>query len=1181
MRNRKRYRNLVGLITIVLTLYLFLGRTDMKMVSATQEGFQRPEVILTCEDEDGKDENAIICKVKVSNPDTEWFKIHIVVSRMNVNGVRETTRLEDIVFEEGVEKELIFDEEGVYKVYAEIIDRFGNAIQTDALEFVIDRTDPLLSMELSQVNEESIYNTISKGLTIVLRAKDLSLIKERCEVKIRQDGEEWEKISYDSVSGTNTMTITVNFDETTPEGKYEIALSAMDELGKEAEKSFAFVIDNTAMIIDNLQINYEKETMENPNRFFHNEKEIVYFNDTVKVCAEITEKNYSHAKVFVNTIRNGILVDEKNIDMESEKKKISITYSEEGNYETAIVGKDAAGNESTPQSVYYVIDKTAPEFKLTQMVRDEESEMGENQLLTVNEHRAFRFYFIDSNQNRKTYQVRIESRENMQEKPMITTLKGNEIEWMQGEDASEIYFEIGELFKKEAFYTVTLSGTDLAGNEGVKKKISFCVDSTAPFITNLRYFSEDGVLKQKYDTIFSRKAVRMEFTVKDLGVGVEDKNVYVTVGSEETAGAKRYKAHELDEDTYYIEIPSDLKVSEFNDVLTIWASDKLENERKVLSSRIIYRVEKPRIRMESNEDYGKWTNQNITFATTVEDNVSGLKEVVYKANEKTIKKVTFDKPVYRFSYDVVATEEASGSDGYSVVVEVINNNGVTNTAKRQVYIDKTKPFVELTGVENLKHYKMNQKITANVKDVSYEGAETIYYVERTWDGKTTRVSTTAYISKYMEEQFLCEIKKQGEYKVYAVTTDCAGNRRKSNSLSFVIDKEAPELSIDGIENKKVQNKAVTLKFTCVESFFETNNVKIEVERTLEGDTIVSEEKKISCNAKKSILEKCFSEDGIYKVTISATDQAGNVAQAKSIHFTVDKTSPKIQIRGCEEYQLWSKPVWIEWVIEESFYQGNKVELSGTRKNIDGTIESLEMPGMTNHGRVSTLKQIFREDGIYELEMSSQDEAGNRECKSIHFTIDQTCPEINHFEKYDGKYYQVFKMTDSMEKMVKDLTVISYRILLNGVEYNGVDEVTREGKYDLSLDVVDELGHKSRKAIAFIVDHTPPRIIFRGVKDGEAVKETGKVSLELMDEEDVITGIRMNEVEYETDTRELAYSEYGTYHIEVDCVDKAGNQITHDLHFVYTNPVVKVYIIIGILFSVSILCVLFGRKLRNS
>lgn len=236
--------------------------------------------------------------------------------------------------------------------------------------------------------------------------------------------------------------------------------------------------------------------------------------------------------------------------------------------------------------------------------------------------------------------------------------------------------------------------------------------------------------------------------------------------------------------------------------------------------------------------------------------------------------------------------------------------------------------------------------------------------------------------------------------------------------------------------------------------------------------------------------------------------------------------------------------------------------------------------MANSGKVSSLSQTFSEDGIYEFELVSKDEAGNRESDQIHFTIDQTEPQISRIGDFNGGYYQELKLADSLEEIFKDLTVISYRILLNGVEYNGTDEITDEGKYNLYVEVKDELGHSNSENVEFIIDHTAPKVIFTGVKDGETVHESGTVMLALTNTEDRIISVRMNGADYGADIRSLAFTEYGSYRIEVDCVDKAGNAVTRSTYFVYSNPFTLIMLLGGMGVLVVITCIWLWIRTRR-
>ena len=207
----------------------------------------------------------------------------------------------------------------------------------------------------------------------------------------------------------------------------------------------------------------------------------------------------------------------------------------------------------------------------------------------------------------------------------------------------------------------------------------------------------------------------------------------------------------------------------------------------------------------------------------------------------------------------------------------------------------------------------------------------------------------------------------------------------------------------------------------------------------------------------------------------------------------------------------------------------------------------------NSGKVSSLRQEFVKDGVYDLVVSSKDEAGNTDKKEVHFTIDKNAPEIYLVESFDGGYYQDFQLSEDLDNIFKDLTVISYKILLNGIEYNGIDKITDEGKYNLYVEATDELGHNTVKTAEFIIDHTAPKVIFTGVKNGETLHEKGQVLLSLTNTDDEIVSVRLNGEELGADIRCIDYTEYGSYKIDVDCQDRAGNKVTRSIYFVYANP----------------------------
>lgn len=877
-------------------------------------------------------------------------------------------------------------------------------------------------------------------------------------------------------------------------------------------------------------------------------KNKVYYNDRVKLDLMINEPNVETtvATLYVTRALDGEKTETtQELTLTGEKTSFSFSYQEEGEYDVRVVVEEL-GQGKMEESRHFVIDSTKPKISI---------EGIENKAMSK-EPVTLTFTIADRNHDTDTYRINIVRSDADAKEDRVE--KYNAQDWLTEE--TTITKKI--TFDQEGKYEVVLQTVDQAKNEE-EKKLIFYVDHTAPEVSDLTYSDPTGIIKEKYEHIFSNQTILVEFTVTDKVVGVDEENVYVTIGKQEEKGKNVYPAQKFGDDRYGVYIPTDVKAKEFKDKLTIWTADKLGNEYAVLSTNIVYQTDKPIIHMETIGKVKGWTNKNVTLQTTVTDEKAGIKAIQYKVNGKVVKSITFDRLVYRYEYAVTASENAADINGYEVVVEVTNNCGTMNTMKRHVYIDKDKPKVKLSGIEEGKHYNHNQTISATVEDLSYEKTTTTFQINRTLDGKTYTTTSKKFSSNQFQDVCRLNVTEEGLYKIYAISVDGAGNKTTSKPITFVVDKTAPKLSISGVNEGSMNGNAVTLDFQCDESFFETNEVSIQVEKELEGKTTSSEISGFPKNIKTASLSQNFAEDGTYKVTFSATDKAGNVAKVQTLTFSVDVTKPVIQIIGAENYEQFAKQTTLEFMVEEVYYEKSKVTISATRQDIDGEITNVDVPGFVQTGKVSRMSAEFTEDGIYEVSLNAQDGAGNQEVKQLRFTIDQKAPQIKGVGKYDGGYFKQFKLADHLEDMFKDLTVVSYRILLNGVEYNGTDEITEEGKYALNIEAKDEVGHRSEQSVEFIIDHTAPKILFSGVQDGETVHEKGTVKFELADDEDEIKAVRMNGKTYDTTVRELAYEEYGTYHIEIDCVDKAGNEETRSIYFVYRNWVQNVILFAGI------------------
>ena len=1042
-------------------------------------------------------------------------------------------------------------QEGRYETYVWAKDAAGNLVgkdkETGLIEadyrchFVIDRTAPKFTIAGAKGNN-SFY---SLGTVLVLTAEDVNHDLDTYNIKVTRTDNNGviTTQSYEGSEGWSVkddLRVQYNL-KLLEEGNYVVELTGKDKSGNEGVNDkgeaakVSFRVDVTA-----------------PSIALSSVQEGACYGNDVPLLIHIRDLNYTDTDASITITRE--LGEEKEvttnpISLEQFDTEFEQVFTEDGSYTICVNAKDAAGNEAVPGIVHFVIDKSAPALEITGVGDGAMS----REAVTLNLRAR------DYNHDFSRYTI-VVTRSDIEEELESETYVYPAEQWAQeGADAVKKL-----TISKEGRYRISFDAVDKADNTAATAGITFTIDHTAPVISGVVYSDTNGSIGELYHNIYSNKAIMVEFMVKDQISGVNDQRIYVTVGKpgQQGADSKMYMAHKRIGNYYYVYIPTDLSVSEFNDTITIWANDMLNNEKSYTSLNIVFNTQRPAIHMDCDTDYTKWTNQDVTFHTTVSDEKAGIKQILYRVNNKMVKMISFADLTTSYSCDVTAIESASKVTGYTVSVEVINNCGTSNIMEKRVYIDKVKPKVSLSGVQNGAHYNASQTFTTSVQDVSYSQTKTVYMINRTLDGKTFGTSAAVFHSGKYEDSCGRKMVKEGRYKIYAVTTDGAGNRTVSNTISFVIDKTAPKLSIDGVSDGAMSGSLVNLEFGCEESFFATNHILIDVERTLDGKTVKNQITGFPKSAKKSTFKHSFTEDGTYRVTMSATDKAGNVAAVRTVTFSVDRTKPEIRFAGTDNYQQWKEPATIQFVVEESYYAKNHIEIQGTCTDMDGNVTDVELPDFASTGKVSRLTKQFDKDGIYEFRMISKDEAGNSESGEIHFTIDQTNPEIRNIKQYNGGYYQQFKLADSLEDIFKDLTVVSYKILLNGIEYDGVTKVEEEGKYALEVEVTDEVGHITNEAVEFIIDHTAPKVIFNGAKDGGEVRDSGIITLSLTNTEDEITAVRMNGVDYGADVRSLSYDEYGSYQIDVDCIDKAGNAVTRSLYFVYKHPMINVILFGG-------------------
>lgn len=288
------------------------------------------------------------------------------------------------------------------------------------------------------------------------------------------------------------------------------------------------------------------------------------------------------------------------------------------------------------------------------------------------------------------------------------------------------------------------------------------------------------------------------------------------------------------------------------------------------------------------------------------------------------------------------------------------------------------------------------------------------------------------------------------YALNISVSDLAGNPSDSFTKgddTFTIDKESPnveEINKVGGEGedkgKKYYNTDQTLKFKIQEAFLDTDRCTLEIVKTdNEGtETADTATPNIIQEGDSYFVEKKFSEDADYKVTLKTTDYSGNTA-CLTRYFTIDKTSPEVKItfdnNSVQNSKYFNdKRKATITVTEHNFDTDNnilKITAQDNNKNPVGNYNSItKILEWSNDGDEYKAYVEFNDDANYVFAFSCKDQAGN---SNSQIDFDESAGE---FKIVNGQKQVVFTVdTKSPDGSVKVGDWLTDSALRNEYSYN--------------------------------------------------------------------------------------------------------------------------------------------------
>jgi len=411
---------------------------------------------------------------------------------------------------------------------------------------------------------------------------------------------------------------------------------------------------------------------------------------------------------------------------------------------------------------------------------------------------------------------------------------------------------------------------------------------------------------------------------------------------------------------------------------------------------------------------------------TTKDNKKG--EVSYRAT------ITYSADG-DYTFDIACTDEAGWTCGinsetkkYDRDVNFGNNNNPT-----EFTIDKTAPVVKVTydnnKAENGIYFDATRIATVTITEHNFDPTRVVFTQTAERGGVIPEAEWT-HAGNVHTATFNYTV--DGDYTFDVSVTDLAGNNSGDADYSeavagqsFIIDTAKDMITIGGVENGKAYGYDADVIPTV--SIFDINLEDYSVSLVgVQKDSVIDLTEKVNAllqadaenvNGTFDIFEVIQSMDGIYTLSVTAQDKAGNQDE-ETVVFTVNRFG---SVYVYSDYLLslianggaYVKSVTEDLIITE--YNADKlvpesliIEITCDGRPLENVIftvtpEINDAVAVGESGwyqyKYTISKDNFTSDGVYKISISSKDATGNApennsyEDMGITFYVDATLPEI--------------------------------------------------------------------------------------------------------------------------------------------------------------------------------------------
>ncbi len=368
-----------------------------------------------------------------------------------------------------------------------------------------------------------------------------------------------------------------------------------------------------------------------------------------------------------------------------------------------------------------------------------------------------------------------------------------------------------------------------------------------------------------------------------------------------------------------------------------------------------------------------------------------------------------------YTADGVYTLSVSGEDQLGLPAASITYEGA---AAQNFVLDKTAPVVRVsfdnTDVRNGKYYNRSRTAAVEVDDVNFNGVNEIQ-VAALLGGAAPQV---AFAGKTAVVPFEAD----GTYSMSGTVTDMAGNRSEGFSVEeFVIDKTAPELEIEGVQDAAAYADVIQPRVVFRDQNYDAGTTSLlrsvwnrhgedVSQQIVPVPSVASAENGVDSGVLAyEDLAHVPENDGLYTLTATVTDLAGNAAE-KTVRYSVNRFgtvyvySPALKEMIGQYRQEAGQELYIMGYNVTPLVEGTakmQITCDGAMLETQSGTQAQPQPQTSQGGwhayRFDISPEDLKADGRYEITVSDKDQSGNTKTNAddpIWFYVDATKPALD-------------------------------------------------------------------------------------------------------------------------------------------------------------------------------------------